>query len=124
MKTYDFILPCYVFVGYKKISLNMNWYRNAHYMTLNASKRAYYPKGDAFKANKISVEYKLVLNSNRRTDFMNWIAIADKYFLDALVTVGCISDDCVKNYASMAASCEIDKSAKEPYISARVTVLE
>lgn len=122
--THTFELPCYIYIGNKKIALNMNWYRNAHYMLLNASKRAYYPKGDIFKAEKISIAYRLVLNNNRRTDLMNWIAIADKYFLDVLVEMKCIPDDCAKHYASMSASCEVNTHAKESHIIAEVTVIE
>jgi hypothetical protein len=119
-----FILPCYVDIGKKKKSLNMNWYRNAHYMTLNATKRAYLPIGELFKAKLITISYKLIWNNKRRTDLMNWISIADKYFLDYLVTNECISDDNYKNYSSMSASIEIDTTEGESYIIAEVTVIE
>ena len=120
-----FALPCYLYLGNKKLSLNLNWYRNAHYQTLNKTKRLYEPiSGDVFNAGKIRVNYTLVWNNNRRTDFMNWIAIADKYFLDWLVGMGCIPDDDLKHYVGMSVSVRVDTSVKESYIKADVEVLE
>lgn len=125
MKTYNFVLPCYVFIGNKKISLNINWYRNAHYSVLNKTKQSYFPLSfEQFSAKRIHVSYSLVWNNNRNTDMMNWIAIADKYFLDWLVNMNYIPDDCLKNYRTCDSSAEIDTSAKEPYITAKVTVIE
>lgn len=125
MKEYIFELPCYMFVGGNKMSLNLNWYRNAHYHTMNKTKQTYRPSNVIlFKAKKISVEYTFVWNNNRRTDFMNWVSIADKYFLDWLVTWKCIPDDCIDNYNSMSVKVVKDTSAKESYIRAKVSVLE
>ena len=125
MKTrHTFHLPIYMELG-KKISLNLNWYRNAHHFTLNNTKQAYYPiSGERFKADKIRVHYTLVWNSNRRTDFMNWIAVADKYFLDWLVTWGCIPDDDLKHYDACTVACRVDRTVKESYIIAEVEVVE
>ena len=123
--TYNFALPCYLYLGSKKLSLNLNWYRNAHYQTLNKTKQSYAPiKVAMFRADKIRVSYTLVWNSNRRTDFMNWIAVADKYFLDWLVSMGCITDDDLKHYVGMSVSVRVDTSVKESYIIAEVEVLE
>lgn len=111
-------------IGKDKISLNLNWYRNAHYQIMNKTKQCYMPlKIDMFKANKINISYTLVWNSNRRTDFMNWIAIADKYFVDWLVSTGCIPDDRMANYSDSLISSKIDTSAQESYIIAEVKVL-
>lgn len=122
---YTFFLPCYMQIGRKRISLNLNWYRNAHYMLLNKTKQAYCPtRFGRFKASRVHIDYTLVLDTNRRTDFMNWITIADKYFLDWLVSSEMIPDDCVKNYGSLSASAVIDTEAKESYILAVVFVLE
>lgn len=123
--TYSFELPIYDYVGKKKISLNLNWYRNAHYMTLNKTKQNYFPtSASPFKGKKISIAYRMIWNSNRKTDFMNWITIADKYFLDWLVMWKYIPEDCAKNYASMSASIETYTMAKESFIVAEVTVIE
>ena len=122
---YHFALPCYIYLGNKKLSLNLNWYRNAHYQTLNKTKQSYAPtKLSMFKADKIRVSYTLVWNNNRRTDFMNWIAVADKYFLDWLVSMWCIPDDDFKHYVGMSVSVRVDTSVKESYIIAEVEVLE
>ena len=122
--TYTFHLPIYLTLA-KRISLNLNWYRNAHYQTLNKTKQSYAPtKLSMFNADKIRVSYTLVWNNNRRTDFMNWIAVADKYFLDWLVSMGCIPDDDIKHYVGMSVSVRVDTSVKESYIIAEVEVLE
>ena len=121
---HTFILPCYMELS-KKISLNLNWYRNAHYQKLNATKSAYCPiKIDMFKADKIHVNYTLVWNNNRRTDFMNWIAVADKYFLDWLVSMGCIPDDDLRHYDACKVASHVDTTASESYIIAEVEVIE
>ena len=122
--THTFHLPCYLTLA-KRISLNLNWYRNAHYQTLNKTKRLYEPiSGEVFNADKIRVSYTLVWNNNRRTDFMNWIAVADKYFLDWLISMGCIPDDDLKHYVGISVSVRVDTSVKESYIIAEVEVLE
>lgn len=124
-KTFTFHLPCYMHIGKEKISLNLNWYRNAHFFNMNKTKQNYNPfKIDMFKADKISISYTLVWNSNRRTDFMNWIVVADKYFVDWLVSVGCIPDDRMTNYSEAVITSIIDKSVRESYIIAEVKVLE
>lgn len=122
--THTFHLPIYLTLS-KRISLNLNWYRNAHHFILASTKKQYAPfKLSMFKADKIRVSYTLVWNNNRRTDFMNWIAVADKYFLDWLVSMGCIPDDNLKHYVGMSVSVLVDTSVKESYIKAVVEVLE
>lgn len=119
-----FILPCYMMIGQKKISLNMNWARNAHFQLLNKVKQSYWPlESVKFKADRVSVAYTLVWNNLRRTDRMNWIAQADKFFLDWLVTNGYIEDDDLSHYVETVARQIIDKTAKESYIIADVTIL-
>lgn len=92
--TYIFELPLYVMHGNKKISLTLNWYRNAHYHQSNKIKSEYQPIGPhTFVARQITVRYTLILCDKRRTDAQNWIAVADKFFLDWLVKNGMIQDD-------------------------------
>jgi hypothetical protein len=55
---------------------------------------------------------------------MNWIAIADKYFIDWLVQFGYIPDDCLKNYHEVSAKAIVDTTVKESYIIAEVTVIK
>lgn len=124
-KTACFILPCYIHIGSKKISLNLNWYRNAHYMILAKAKETFYPiKWESFKAKKISVKYTLVLSDNKRTDVMNWITIVDKFFMDWLVNNGYMKDDSSKECAAIQIESAVNKAAVEKYITAEVTILE
>lgn len=55
---------------------------------------------------------------------MNWIAVADKYFLDWLVSMGCIPDDDLKHYGVCTVSCRVDRTVRESYIIAEVEVIE
>jgi hypothetical protein len=123
-----FELPCHVIIGSKNpktIPLNMNWYRNAHYQITNKVKQAYQPiKGEWFEAKKIAVSYTLHLPNNRRTDLMNWLSIADKFFLDWLVTNGCLYDDGIKQYPKVSGSASVEKGIPETYITAEVQILE
>lgn len=120
-----YALPCYIQLRGKKISLNLNWYRNAHFQTLNQTKQAYRPiSGKPFRADHIAVQYKLFLASKRRTDLMNWVSIADKYFMDFLVVSGYIPDDCFTHCAEVSASAELASGISENYILATVTILE
>lgn len=124
-ETFEYALPCYLNIRGKKISLNMNWYRNAHFQTLNASKQSYRPvAGRPFKADKISVKYRLFLASRRRTDVMNWVSIADKYFMDFLVVSGCIPDDSFSHCAEISASADVVSGISENYIIATVTIIQ
>ena len=123
--TFAFVLPCYMAIGAKKVPLNLNWYRNAHFQVLNKTKQNYFPVSlETFSADKIAVDYTLVLNNRKRTDLTNWIAIADKYFLDWLVASGCIPDDNAAHYANMTARAIVDTSAKETYIKAVVVKIK
>jgi hypothetical protein len=121
-----FKLPCYIHIGYEKVPLNLNWYRNAHFQLLNKTKQAYYPDlfVPLFKASEISISYTLVWNSKRRTDLMNWIAVADKYFLDWLVAQGYIPDDSLNYYHEVSASAKINTTVKSSYIIAEVKVIK
>ena len=121
----DFSLPCYIHIGNKKISLNLNWYRNAHFQILNKTKQLYFPISfEKFKAENIAVSYCLIWNSARRTDLMNWIAVADKYFMDWLVASRCIPDDNISIYGDVSASVVVDKTIKESYIRATVKIIK
>jgi len=129
MSEHEFILPCYMWVGVKKprkISLTLNWYRNAFAHTNNAIKQAYAPvKGSAgFKASRVRIHYHLFLASGARTDVMNWISVADKFFSDWLVGQGVVKDDGFRYMGSGGWDCSIDRSAPENYIKATVVAME
>jgi hypothetical protein len=122
---YTFELPCYKAWKKKTTGFNLNWFRNAHYQTLNKAKQEYEPlKQELFTAQKIRIDYILYWNNGRRTDFMNWIAVTDKFFLDWLVFKGMIKDDGFKQYAEMTAKIVVDKTLEDSFIKAIVEVLE
>lgn len=79
--------------------LNLNNYRNTHFLVLNNTKKNYkviiqnqidklpvYP-------GQITLHYKLFPGSKRRTDIGNVVSIHKKYFEDALAESGHIKDD-------------------------------
>ncbi len=94
-------LPLIVQTGVKEtttFSLNLNEYRNAHYLTLNNAKIA-------FKAavkhliqslpvfDWVEFEYIFFPGSAREMDTANFASIVDKFFSDAFVEFGKIPDD-------------------------------
>lgn len=82
----------------KNVYLNLNTYRNLHYIINNQVKQE-------FKAllkdqlegvdlgSKIEVHYTYYANSNRKSDVANMCVIVDKFFCDALSEYGCVPDD-------------------------------
>lgn len=85
----------------KKFMLNMNDYRNAHYQVLNKAKVEYkrLMRDDILQLpnmEKVSISYEITLGDNRRHDGMNICAVTSKFFLDALVEYGILSDDNMK----------------------------
>ena len=99
----------------KKFILNLNNYRNAHYNALNIAKKAYLKIiGDQLIklhfVEKAKVRYKLFPGTRRRTDIGNVISIHKKFFEDAIVDAGIISDDDYKHIiASSESFGEVDK---------------
>ena len=93
-------LPYFVPVGKKEKNfyVNLNIYRNAHHFTLNSAKIAF---KEAIQnqldklpfLNKIKLHYRVFAPSNRKIDTMNVGSIADKFFCDALVEAGKLTDD-------------------------------
>lgn len=94
-------LPIYLEVGKrepKKLPLNLNHYRNAHFQVLNQMKKAFKEAvGSHLKYPKIQqpiqITYVLHLPTRRLTDISNVCSIVDKYFQDALVELGLLEDD-------------------------------
>ena len=82
----------------KKYHLNLNQYRNWHYLVNNNIKKKYKElladqlNNLKFKG-KIRLTYILFRDTNRKGDKMNPLCIHDKFFCDALVELGCIEDD-------------------------------
>lgn len=86
-----------------KFIFNLNNYRNACFMKLNNSKKAYKAEMEAQIAQlpaltKIAVRFTLYPKTHRRTDTPNVCAIHDKYFMDALVEFGKLPDDTFEYY--------------------------
>ena len=82
----------------KKVYLNLNVYRNLHYISNNQAKEIYCEDmrkqmvGRKF-TKKIDITFTLFKSSNRRVDRANILSIVEKFFCDALVHNGCIPDD-------------------------------
>ena len=100
MQIYKFELPGFVVLPRKtkadrRISLNLNVYRNLHHSVESQAKKAFWPVlgYDTFKADFITVSYIVEKKSKRKFDTMNVVSIVDKYFLDWLVMEGFIEDD-------------------------------
>ena len=80
----------------KIISLTMNWYRNSHYVISNNIKRIFKQRLEwelKWKILETPIWISYVLYYKRTSDLMNWWAIIDKFFQDALVQYWCIKDD-------------------------------
>lgn len=100
MKTIEIIIDDFVQVGNKKIKLNLNVYRNLHYQVNNKAKIIFkekllndYPELSLIRSDSIHVNYDIIPNNKQKFDTMNIVSIVDKFFLDALVNIGCIPDD-------------------------------
>ena len=82
----------------KKVILNLNVYRNLHHRTNNNVKSTFTElMEEQLKGLRlpepIELHYTIYKRTNRRMDTMNPGSIIDKFFCDALVHYGCISDD-------------------------------
>jgi len=80
------------------MALNINIYRNAHYIVNNLAKTIYRQAMEEQLAGlcfdyAIDLEFTLYKPSKRKIDRSNILCIVEKYFCDALVHYGCIGDD-------------------------------
>ena len=79
--------------------LNLNNYRNAHFLVLNRTKINY----KTAMANQIqllpvlyypiTIHYEIFAKTRRKLDIDNVVSVHKKYFQDALVEMGRIEDD-------------------------------
>ncbi len=102
-KSLKIIAPLYVELERKtkknkRVSINMNVYRNLNFFTNNAAKKQF--KEDViaqFPDKKIQtpveITYKVFKPTKRRLDKMNVVSIMSKYLLDAITEVGLWPDD-------------------------------
>jgi len=82
----------------RKVIINLNNYRNWHYIISNDVKERYkealrYTLMGLKFPGKIKLHFVLFQGSNRRVDRANVLSIQEKFFCDALVHYGCIVDD-------------------------------
>jgi len=82
----------------KKISINLNTYRNLHYLVESKAKKLFKEimrkqlEGVEIQT-PVEVSYKVFKASNRKLDKMNVISITSKYLMDAITEFGCWEDD-------------------------------
>ena len=101
--THTIISPLFVMLprktrAAKRVSLNMNTYRNLHHRTSNDAKKAYTKLVSEQLINleiqtPVEITYKVYKGSNRRLDKMNVISVVSKFLLDAITEYGCWEDD-------------------------------
>lgn len=92
-------LPLKVQVSSKKhFILNLNQYRNTHFLVLNKAKVVFKELvnpslADLPSMQKIFIVYEVFPPSKRLSDVANFCSIVDKFFSDALVEAGKLPDD-------------------------------
>ena len=115
------ICPTYIIFKYKnkkdkKVSINLNTYRNQHFLVESKCKKEFKElmrnqlEGIEFKT-PVEITYKVYKASKRQLDKMNVISIASKYLMDAITEFGCWlddNDDIIKKETILPT--EIDKS--------------
>lgn len=96
-----FPIPLSVQVSKKKnFILNLNAYRNAHYMTLNRAKELFHGHiKDVALWNEepidglVQMHYKCWRKTRALYDEMNVLSILDKFTCDGLIEAGVLKDD-------------------------------
>lgn len=91
-------LPLGIKIGRKNYALNLNIYRNTHFLVLNRMKVEF---SESLKDKlstlpsftKIHLIYTLYPKTRRLCDVANICSIVDKFFCDALVRANKIEDD-------------------------------
>ena len=82
----------------KRIYINMNSYRNLHYLVNNQVKKRYLEavreqlEGVNIQTH-VEITYKVYKKTSRRLDKLNVISVTGKYLLDAITELGCWPDD-------------------------------
>lgn len=82
----------------KSYRINLNWYRNWHYIISNNIKHEFWKvilDQIEWKTleTPIRIVYTLFVGDNRTKDVNNILSIVDKFFQDVLVVNGVIPDD-------------------------------
>ena len=81
-----------------KITMGLNWYRNANFYNQNAVKQLFTermeePLKPVKLPDKVSITYTLYTKDKRSCDVANVCCIIDKFFSDCLSYYKCIEDD-------------------------------
>lgn len=112
----------------KKVYINLNWYRNAHFYELNDAKIAFkeviQDQIDKLPLlGRIRIKYILYPKTKKECDVANICSIADKFFCDALTESGVIVDDNYKYLDNVGFSFgAIDKN--NPRVEAHIEEIE
>ena len=103
MKTIKFYTPFAVYLPRvkskdKRIAMNLNTYRNLHFLVNNQAKKVYKDLMREQLENleietPVEITYQVFKPSKRSLDKMNVVSIASKFFLDAVTEYGCWDDD-------------------------------
>ena len=85
-------------MGRKSYALNLNFYRNAHYQTLNRMKVEFGSEVSELISTLpvfkwVNLTYTLYPKNKRLCDVSNVCSIVDKFFCDSLVNQGKLEDD-------------------------------
>lgn len=123
-----FKLPITVTVGIKKkrnIALSLNWYRNANFHVSNNVKKLIKDiiKSQMKGCKPINGKYTVVINvcfkGKRRRDLSNYVSVAEKFSLDALVELGYLKEDDQFHHVSTYSS--VTKLAEDNYTLFEIT---
>lgn len=96
---YRVICPIYLPQSKKKsFALNLNIYRNAHFLLLNKMKVLFKERiQDQIihlpTMSGVKLTYTLFMGTNREMDLSNVCVVVDKFFCDAIVEAGKLEDD-------------------------------
>ena len=90
----------------KKFALNLNEYRNTHYLTLNRAKVLFKKQvtdmiSQLPTMKKVELTFTLFMGSHRSADLSNICSIVDKFFCDALVELGKLPTDSFEAISSV-----------------------
>lgn len=113
--TYTLVSPLEVIYGAKKdgteqkFRLNLNQYRNTHYIILNKAKIAYKELmkeqiNRLPELSNINLHYTVYTKTKREFDLSNVCSVVDKFFCDALVELGKLPDDNIKYLSQISFS--------------------
>lgn len=104
---YRVICPIYLPQTKKKtFALNLNIYRNAHFLVLNTMKIRFKEKIQEQidllpSMGGVKLTYTLFMGTNREMDLSNVCVVVDKFFCDAIVEAGKLEDDNFKFLGSI-----------------------